>query len=338
MYRAESLYVFIVCTLLLAAIPGSADASPWTLPERTLLITVDSNFQSADEEYLPDGTLQSFPLDGEFSAATLTPGARYGITDNFEAAFNFNIKQVTYEADTLLLALPEDPNDITQVNASIFDFNHSDAGLGDGQIFGRYNLYRSLLMVTSETSIKFPIGYSAPRPTFSQDTPNPDSIQDDVSLGDGQTDIAQAILLGLYVPPTNSFARLDLGYMHRFGAPGDQGFGSVSLGQYLGEKVLVFVGARGAYTLFDGETIGKSFITRVPDKPASEFLISDIETVDLYQDKDYVTVNGGVILKVQDVEMRASYDQVVWGKNIPQIKSYSLGIIYSMDFIEVEQE
>ncbi|AWV88855.1 hypothetical protein [Bradymonas sediminis] len=336
MFSPQRPLVFIACALFFSALPTSAQASPWTLPEKYLLITLDSNFQNADQEFLPDGTLQSFPLQGEFSAFTFTPGARYGISDDFEVAFDFNIKQVSYQSDPIVLGLPDDPTDLSQVNASIFDFSHSETGLGDGRIFGRYNLYRSLLMVTSQTSLSFPIGYSTPRGTFSEDTPNPAGIQDDVTLGDGQTDLAQAFLFGVYIPPTNSFARLDIGYAHRFGPPGDQGFASLSFGQYIGSSVLVFAGARGAYTIFDGESIGQSFITRTPDKPSNEFLVSDVEAIDITQDKDYVSVEGGVILKVQDVEMRLSYDQVVWGANIPQIKSYSLGVIYAMDFRDEE--
>jgi hypothetical protein len=309
-----------------------ADASPWTLPEDKFVLALDTNYQTADDEYLPDGTLQSFPLNGEFRSTTFRVGGRYGINDRFEAAFGFALKQVDYNADPIVLALPDDPSDSAAVNEAIFDFGNREAGLGDARIHGRYALVKGLFRATSETSIKFPVGYESPRGTFEEGTPNPVAIEDDVALGDGQTDLTQSLLFGAYIPATRSFARMSAGYKLRFGSPGDQGVAGLSIGQYLGEKVVVFVGANGAYTLFEGETVGQSFITRSPDKSAAELNpAEDIVPIDLRLDKDFLNVEAGAILQFRDLELRASYGRIVWGNNIPQIQSVSLGMVYSME-------
>ncbi|QDG50293.1 hypothetical protein FIV42_05965 [Persicimonas caeni] len=336
MFRSMSRYTLVAAALCLASAPTMADASPWTLPKDKFVLTLDSNYQSADEEYLPDGELQQFPLDGEFTAITFSVGARYGITDKIELAGDLNLKQINYKSAPVLLEIPDGADSAT-LNDAIFDFSKSAAGVGDAELHGRYALVRGLVRVTSQTSVQFPVGYETPRGTFLDDEPNPAAIEDDVTLGDGQTNLTQSFLFGAYVPATRSFARLDAGYRLRVGTPGDQTVGGVSIGQYLGDNFLVFVAGNGAYTLFEGESIGKSFITRSPGKSPSEFdATEDIETIDITLDKDYLNVEGGVILKLRDLEMRASYGQIVWGSNIPRISSFSLGVVYALDNVTAE--
>lgn len=328
----------MLASLPLALQPTAAQASPWTLPKDKFVLALDSNYQSADEEYLPDGELQQFPLDGNFTSITFGIGARYGITDRFEAALGMNFKQINFEADPVLLEIPEGNPGSQELNEAIFDFSESAAGVGDAQLHGRYALVSGLVRVTSQTSIQFPVGYETPRGTFADNSPSPAAIEDDVTLGDGQTNLTQSFLFGAYIPATRSFARLDAGYRHRVGTPGDQAVGGVSVGQYLGDNFLLFVAGNGAYTLFEGESIGKSFITRSPGKAASELdATEDIEVIDITLDKDYLNVEGGVILRLRDLEMRASYGQIVWGQNIPRISSFSLGVVYALDNFTAEQ-
>jgi hypothetical protein len=339
MYRSLCVLCAVVTAGLLS-LPQNAQASPWTLPEDKFVLTLDSNYQTADEEYLPDGELQAFPLNGEFSAITFRLGGRYGVTDRFEIAANVDFKEINYEADPVVLALPSDPSDNQAVNDAIFDFGRNLAGVGDARIHGRYALVSGLVRATSQTSIKFPFGYERPRGTFAEDTAGPGAIEDDVSLGDGQTDLTQSFLFGAYIPATRSFARLDAGYRLRFGSPGDQGVANFSIGQYIGENFVIFAGANGAYTLFEGDSIGQSFITRSPEKPAGELQAGeggDIETIELTLDKDYLNVEGGVIVQLRDLEIRASYGHIVWGSNIPQIQSVSLGVVYSLDNLTQEK-
>lgn len=332
MYRSlRNCALAIVVALIGASVPQVADASPWTLPKDKFVLLLDSNYQTADEEFLPDGELQAFPLDGQFTSITFGIGGRYGITDRFEMALDLDFKQINYEADPVLLALPDDTSS-ESLNEAIFDFGRSSAGVGDAHLHGRYGLVTGLVRVTSQTSVKFPVGYERPRGTFTDDTPSAGAIEDDVTLGDGQTDLTQSVLFGAYIPATRSFARLDAGYRLRVGSPGDQAVGGVSIGQYLGEDFILFAAASGAYTLFEGDTIGQSFITRSPGKSASELNAEeDIEQIAITLDKDYLNVEGGIILRLRDLEVRASYGQILTGRNIPKINSFSLGVVYSLD-------
>ncbi len=325
--------VALAASLIVSALaPASAEASPWTVQEDQFVLTLASNYQSADEEFLPDGELQSFPLSGRFSAYTLGLGGRYGFTDRFEGAFKVNFKQVNYEANPVLLAPPEDGGDTAALNNAILDFSRSSAGAGDVFFHGRYNFMRGSVMMTTDTSLKFPTGYDQPSGTFADPTaPTPTTVEDDVTLGDGQTDLTQSVLVGTYLPSLRTFMRLDAGYRHRFGSPGDQAVGSFSVGKYLGDKVVAFVGANGVYTVFEGEPVGQSFITRTPEKSASELSMEDIETIEIRLDKDYLNVEAGVILQLPEVEMRASYGQLVWGNNVSRVQSLSLAIVYALD-------
>jgi hypothetical protein len=294
------------------------------------VLEVGSNFQQADEEFLPDGTLQSFPLDGEFTSSTLFIGGRYGFTERFEGSFKLNFKQVNYESEPVILALPPDGADNQAVNDSIFDFGKAQKGAGDFYFRGRYNIHRGQIMVTTETELKLPTGYTPPGGTFENDEPNPATITDDVTLGDGQTDLTQRILLGVVIPATRTFARLDAGYQHRFGTPGDQVVGAFSLGQSLNKTWLLFGGVRGAYTVMEGQTIGQSFITRSPEKSAGELGVGDLETVGISLDSDFTQIEAGIIARLTDVEVRASYARIIDGENIPQINSFSLGLVYAL--------
>ncbi len=338
MYRRPAIYaVSLVCALICWALPSAAHASPWTLPNDKFVLGFDSNFQMADHEYLADGTHQVFPLEGDFTALTFTISGRYGITDRLEGAAELEMKQVDYQADPVLLAVPDQSSDKQTLNQSILNFSQTHAGLGDVNLHLRYNFHKGLLMATSETSAKLPIAYQPPQGTFAQGQADTTAIADDVTLGDGQVDLCEGILFGLYVPPTRSFGRLDLTYAHRFGAPGDQGRALLSVGQYVGDMVLLFASADGAYTLFDGDTIGTSYITHSPQKPAGEIGTSDIEVIPLTLDKDYVSVSAGVILQLRSMEIRASVGQIVWGRNISQTQSMSLGVVYSIDGLTGEK-
>jgi hypothetical protein len=338
MYRSAhaeiTSFASLSIALLLAAllVPSPAEASPWTVRADEFVMTLESNYQSADDEFLPDGELQDFPLNGEFSAYTLSLGGRYGYTDRFEGAFRVNLKQVNFKADPFVLILPEDTGDAAAINSSIINFNRSSAGAGDVQFHGRYNFVRGLVMLTSETSVSFPTGYDRPRGTFGDSgNPSPEFLEDDVTLGDGQTDLTQSMLVGGYVPATRTFMRLDAGYRHRFGSPGDQSVYNFSIGQYIGDKVVLFAGVDGALTLFEGESIGLSFITKTPEKSARELRLEDIETIERTLDKDYLKLDAGVIFQLPEVELRASYGQIVWGTNVSRVQSVSLALVYTLE-------
>src|SRR5690606_5453497 len=91
------------------------------------------------------------------------------------------------------------------------------------------------------------------------------------TLGDAQTDLTQSLLIGLSIPRTGTFARLDGGLRLRFGAPGHQAVGGFKLGQLIGRDTIVLAGVRGFYTLTEGEQIGVTMVARDPGVPRSKF-------------------------------------------------------------------
>lgn len=328
--------------LLVIFAPTAATASPWTMGDDELSVQLDAAFQFSNEEYLLDGQRQSFPLDGAYNASSLRLTTRYGFTDSFEMGAQLSLKHVTFEADPLVL-LAEDPESLddevplSEARARTLDFTENNTGAGDFKLFARYNfLNESVVLLTTETEAKFPTGYDKPSGTFENDSFAEATVQDDVTLGDGQTDLTQRLLFGAYIPVTQTFARTDVGYRFRFGPPGDQGVASVKIGQIIGERVVVFAGARGALTLFDGDAIGKTFIATDPSVPASDFLISNITIEDLTLDRDYLQVEGGVILKLDAAELQFSYTRIVAGRNIPVINSLNFGTVFTAENVTGE--
>jgi hypothetical protein len=323
-------------------LPSESTASPWTMDDDELSIQLGVDFQFANEEYLLDGERQSFPLDGEYNASSLRLTTRYGFTDKFEMGARLRLKHVTFEADPVVL-LAEDPETLdeevplSEARSRTLDFSTNNTGAGDVDLFGRYNfLNKGTVLLTSETLVKLPTGYQTPSGTFENDSFAEATVQDDVTLGDGQTDLRQSLLFGAYIPPTKTFARADIGYEFRFGAPADQGVASVKVGQLIGESFVIFAGARGALTLFEGDTIGKTFIADDPSVDASEFLISNIVIEDLTLDRDYLQVEGGIILKLEDVELQFAYNRIVAGRNIPVINALNFSTVFTSENVTDE--
>lgn len=312
---------------LVLGFSAGAAASPWTLPNDDLSVHLDADFQFTEEQFLLDGTRQDFSLNGNFKSSALRVTTRYGLTDRLELGGTLRLKHVTYEADPLVL-LTEDPEGLdeevplSEARARTLDFSTNNAGVGDVDLFGRYNFFRDAgLLLTTETLVRLPTGYAAPEGTFEDDSFADATVQDDVTLGDGQANLRQSLLFGAFISPTRTFVRADLGYELRFGRPGDQGIAALKAGQLIGDKVVVFAGARGVLTLREGEPIGKTFVALDPDVPASEFLISNIAIEDSTLDRDYLQVEGGLILRVGEMELQAAYSRVLLGRNIPVINS-----------------
>ena len=333
--RARAI-VSALLLLALVALPSAASASPWVVDDDELNLNLTYDFQFANKEFLRDGTFQEFPLDGKFSANQLTLESRYGITDRFEVAASIAFKEVSYDADPVILngKLFEDSPTRVEANESILDFSSSQLGAGDIRLSGVYQFlnYAGIFLLSSDTEIKLPTGYDKPESTFKNDNPVPSNIRDDVSLGAGQTDITEMLQMGAYVPITKTFTRLETGFRFRFGAPGHQMVGGFKLGQFIGEKFILFTALEGAFTVTDGEVIGKSFVARKPQKSSDEIggAKGDIEPIDLRLDRTFIQVGGGAILRLEEFEIQASYHQIIVGENMPAIKTASAGVVYRM--------
>ena len=325
---------FVAAAILSFA--ARAQASPWTLPKDELLLSVNYDFQLADDEFLPDGSFQRFPLEGRFVSNTLRLGTRYGFTPKFELGGEANFKAVTYTAQPVLLAIPEDSEDLRAVRGELKNFSQTQVGAADVYVTGRYNFYRRLVVLTNETRLKFPTGYPAPQGTFDLDT---FEVQDDLALGDAQTDIEDSILFGFFVPATRTFGRLDAGFRFRFGGPGHQAIGSVKAGQFVGKHFIFFAGTGGALTVIEGDIIGKTFVSTEPDGLDTVDVEVGVNTigVDLPYDKDWLNVEGGLIfLPVPGVEVQLAYSKTVFGRNIPASHGIFLGTAVRLQDLTAE--
>lgn len=306
---------------------SQAWASPWTLPKDELSFSAYHDFQTATQEYRGDGTRQEFPLDGQFYGNTLAMGARYGFTPRLELEIDAHFKAVSYVSEPVIIALPEDSADLQTARDSILNFTQAELGLGDVYLAARYNLARNRVgAITSETRFKLPTGYKAPGQTFRDNTPSDDGIDDDVTLGDGQMDIEQSLLFGVYAPATRTFGRAGVGVRLRMGAPGHQAIADAKVGQYLGQSLMVFAGVRGALTVVEGDSLGLTYVTTRNNVTPDNIRLTDIKTDELFLDKDFVQTEAGLLLFLTDlVELQAAYSYIPVGKNISTIHSFSLG-------------
>jgi hypothetical protein len=298
----------------------SATASPWTLAPDKLAVSANFSFLEAEREYLDDGTLQVFPLRGSLNSSGLTLGFRYGFTDRFELALRTEFKQVSFEADSVILDLVENPDSVTLAEARqrVIDFDTSVTGPSDLHAVARYNLWRGPGVITLEAEAKVPMAYAPPSGTFSTlDVENGVfEVSDDVSLGDAQIDLKPSLLLGYYLNATRTFGRAGIGYKFRSKEPGDQIVIDVKMGQFISQKIIVFAGAKQAHTVTEGESIGNTFVDTNPTQSAAEYTFADVDIRELRLDRDFIQVEGGVIANLGPVEVGMSYGKTVDGKNI----------------------
>lgn len=313
--RGLCLISLSACSLF--CLSSQAYASPWTLPKDELALGIGYDFQFATSEYLNDGLRQDYPLNGEFNSSTLIIDGRYGFTDRFEGAMRLTAKQVSYISDPVLLALPEDPEDIGATRAEIKDFSQSKVGLADVFFVGRYNLHRSWWLATLELSTKVPTIYSKPNGI-------------NVTLGDRQVDLQPSILLGGFSEATLTFARLDAGYKVRFGGPGHQLNAGARLGQLLGSRFTIFGGVDLTQTLFRGESFGQNFVIRDPAVTAQEIQPSDVINAPLSLDRDLRRGELGLIVRLPQVELQLGYSYIFSGANIGALHSVHLTTVIAL--------
>ena len=323
--------LFTLAALVLAC-PSAAIASPWTLSRDELVLAMDVSFASATREYLyEESELQAYPLQGGFRSTTLSFSTRYGFTDRFEMEVRPSFKQLSYEADPVILGPPINTVEggnigFEEARATIVDFDSSRIGAADMLAAARYNIYRHhYLVITPEVGFKIPLGYEAPQGTFADLESL--SVGDDAALGDGQIDLQAGVLFGVFVPWTRTFVRADLAYNHRFREPGDQGVVNAKIGQFLGEHFILFVGGRYAKTLFEGDSIGTTFVDTNPQQPAETFDFSTVEQRPLYLDRDYLVGEVGVIVKLGTVEVVVAYENVLHGRNYADLSTLDVGVI-----------
>ena len=132
--------------------PSAASASPWTLHRGEIALVAGYDYQFARQEFLEAGVRQNFPLEGQYSASTLTLGLRAGFTDRLEFGLQLPLKLVSYTSDPVILlsdgSMSIDSLDYYQEN--IIDLSRTQQGIGDIWLSGRYNLLRTALAIAIE--------------------------------------------------------------------------------------------------------------------------------------------------------------------------------------------
>lgn len=326
---------------LLWAAPAAG--SPWTLKRGTAAVHASFDFSLATSEFLDGGGERSFPLRGRYSGATLDLGARVGLTDRLELEASLPVRVVTYTADPAIIRPYEgsDPDEaLAHYQRNVLDFSQSGAGVGDLSLAARYRLLLDPLAIAGELRLKAPTGYRGPEGTFGPtpatvrefqasggDVVAPENIRDDVTLGDGQLDVAAQLLLGAAFS-TGTFVRAGGGYNLRFGGAGDQLLGHLRIGQALGRKVLLYAFGNVAYSVQKGRSVGVTIIATDPDLPATAYARgANTEPIVRRLETDAVDVGGGLIWRIAGpVELNLSYGRTVWGKFTAATQTASLGV------------
>ncbi len=327
-----------------AALCGrGAWASPWTLPRGTIAFTGTFSYQTASQEFFEGGTPRNFPLRGRYTGTSFNLGVRAAFIDGLELEVSVPIRQVTYTSDpVLLLERPagSTEREIDYYQRNVIDLSRATSGLGDLNLSARYRLLQQPFAMAAELRIKAPTGYAGPQGTFG-DRPQtsaeflsdvrrwvtPDNVRDDVTLGDGQLDASLGLLVG-YAFRTRTFVRAGAAYNLRLGGAGHQVLGALSVGQSIGDRVLLYAWSQIAYTVTQGRLIGVSVAAINPDLPAADYLgANNLLLRELRLERDSLDVGGGVIVRLtREVEMNLGYSRTVWGRNTAATDSLSLGL------------
>lgn len=319
----------VLGTALWGASPRAA-ASPWVLPKGVVGIGITAGAGLADSEFLANGRYQRFPLEGRFDSYFLQADARFGVGSGIEVFFKTQAKGISYQSSPVLLFDPSSPPTTPdEYRSSLFNFSRRAVGLADIYLGAAFQHLVSPLRIASVLTVKVPTGYVSPRETFRNGSKVPGQVADDVTLGDGQVDIDYSLQLGYVVQASRTLFELDLGYRARLNGPGHQALGTFKLGQLIGRHVFLFAEADAAINLFQGEAIGSTFVARDPSIPADRFTPDNIEELTFRLDRSYVTVGGGIILRVQGREWVLRASRVVWGRNYSALTTLSLGVILS---------
>ncbi len=312
----------MICAILLA-VPESrtAHASPWTVPDDELAILTSLDFSFAEEEFILDGTRQDFPLNGRFLSTQFTTTLRYGFTEDFEGGMTLRPKMISYRADPVIL-----PKETAQPTQNLVDFSSQQFGMGDVDLFARYQIVDAFVVVSTETRGQLPTGYQRPTGTSMDENSESSPVEDDATLGDGRAHLQQSLFAGTYIPSTRTFVRADAGYRLIFGGVGDQVRGGLKVGQNIMGTLIPFVSLRGGYTVYEGESVGQTAIARDPGVPSEAFEQSNIRREPLLLDRNYLKVTAGLIVPLEQSELQISYARIIDGVNIPTLNTVSMGL------------
>ena len=304
------------------------------------------DLQEANSEFIDQGPVRAFPLEGEYLASSFTLGARLGITDRFELEASLPFRLLAYRSDpVLLLGGPGGADSLDAYQDNILDLSQTAGGVGDLNLAGRYRLYSGAFLVTSEVRIKAPTGYRGPAGTFGVDprtiedfeealteVVRPDRVEDDVTLGDAQLDLSGSLLLGAAFE-SGAFLRAGVGYNLRLGGAGDQLLSDVRFGQAVGESLLLYAGGQLAFSVQAGDSIGVTVAAIDPELPARDYAgLSNLRPTIKRLATDSLEVGGGLIWRVGDTtEVNVGYQRVIWGRQVAATNTVSVGLALALE-------
>lgn len=340
----------LLFTVLVFGASVDAIASPWTLRQGGVVVASGFDFQLAETEFIDKGGERAFPLDGRFTGTTLTIGARYGLTDRLEVEASVPIRLVAYTSDPVILQSRQDQSvdEVRFYQENVVDFSQTGAGVGDLSLAARYQWIGGRFALASEVRVKTPTGYRGPEGTFGPeptsvaefmaqagDLVQPTNVRDDVTLGDGQTDITGSMLAGLAFS-TGTFFRAGAGYKLRLGGAGDQVVGDLRFGQSIGDKFLFFGAGTISYAIQAGRVIGISASAVDPDVPATDYIDgTNVLLIPRRLAYDAIDVSGGFIWRMAEaVELNASYQRTVWGRFIAATNTVNFSIAWRSSLVD----
>ncbi len=315
--------------------------SPWLLDQDKSVIQFDFRSEFADREFLPDGENQKFPLRGRFQGQSLGFNFRYGLGHDLELGFAGSYKTLAYVSEPVTVVSQQAAGG-TQILPT-FSLSEEEQGLGDLLLSVRYNLLKGAVLITPEIEVKIPTGYAGPAGTFANDNPGIQTdedgafveqtqgnvpVLDDLALGDGQVDVTGAMLFGTYIKPTKTFGKADAGFKMRFGGPAPTATYGAKLGQFIGNRFVLFAGVSGEQRLGKGEPIGISFATKLPETSPQYFPVQNFQLYTLRRDRSFTEVSGGGLLRLKDYEIILSGGKILDGKNIAESVFVSLSTSY----------
>lgn len=329
--RVAALSALLLALAATWSAPRAAHANPWVVPKDVRVLTLTGGADFADEEFLPDGTQQAFPLNGRFDSYFLDIGARYGLLDGVEINGSVQFKGVSYISDPFL-AIPDPlPDEPVGYRDNILNFSQRGLGVADLYLGGVYQHVNGPVWLSSSISLQIPTGYTPPEQTFAEGTPSPENLADDVTLGDGKFEAEYELHFGAFINATGTLIQASAGYEARFNGPGHRATGLLKVGQRIDQRFFLFAEADSAFTLFDGAVIGQTFIAIDPTIPARDFTGDNIRAIDISLDRDFVTLRGGALFRFTKREVVFSVSRTVWGANFPVLTGATLGTILAFD-------
>ena len=120
----------------------------------------------------------------------------------------------------------------------------------------------------------------------------------------------------------------------RFSGPGQQVVAGAKVGENIRDVVILYAGARVAYTVNQGDVYGTTINSTDPTAPVDQYpststnpprLILQFDPALL--DQSYLFFDAGLIVRVMPLcELRAGYSRALWGINFPELSTVSFGV------------